>query len=436
MDKITNKDRYTFKNVLLETGFEYDGDEVVKTKTALFCVEVEGGKIRSVTANDPAADALDAKGWLMLPAFKDMHAHLDKMLYGLPWQAVSPKRRTVKDQIAYEQKMIPEWLKTSVERTEKLIGFLQSNGTHFIRSHFYVDPTSGFDSLKHLEKALKNKEKSAGAELVAFPQHGLFYTDTAPLLKEVVKMNIDFIGGVDPYSIDGSIEKPMDLITQLAVDNNKGIDIHLHEVGESGVKTIAYLINKTKENPGLRGKTFVSHAFALAYLPALEAERLAAQLAEAGVGIVSSVPFGRTIMPIPLLRKHGVEVLVGNDNIQDHWNTFGPGHMLEKAKLIAGLYGYSSEWALSRTLGFATRYVLPLDDKGNRQWPKAGNDADLVFLEASCSAEAVSRVSPVRSLVHKGNIVFYHPPGTCKVDDPIIEKDRPDRFQGRSVFLP
>ncbi|MET6997501.1 amidohydrolase [Chitinophaga defluvii] len=406
MDKIANNGNYTFKNVLLETGFEYDGDEVVKTKTALFCVEIVDGKIKAITPNDPAKHAIDAKGWLMLPAFKDMHAHLDKMLYGLPWQAVSAKRKTVKDQIAYEQKMIPEWLKTSVERTEKLIDFLQSNGTHYIRSHFNIDPTSGFDSLKHLEIALKNKEKTVGAELVAFPQHGIFYTNTAPLLKEVVKMNIDFIGGVDPYSIDGSIEKPMDLITQLAIDNNKGIDIHLHEAGETGIKTIDYLINKANETPQLRGKTFVSHAFALGHLPALETERIAVRLAAAGVGIVSSVPFGNTIMPIPLLRKHGVEVLVGNDNIQDHWNTFGPGHMLQKAKLIAALYGYSSEWALSRTLGFATRYVLPLNDKGVQQWPKTGHEADLVFLDASCSAEVVARVSPVKSLVHKGNIVF------------------------------
>ncbi|MFB6454730.1 amidohydrolase [Chitinophaga sp. Hz27] len=406
MDNIANDSSYAFKNVLLETGFEYDGEEVVKTKTALFCVEVAGGKVKAITPNDPDKDAIDAKGRLMLPAFKDMHAHLDKMLWGLPWQAVSEKRKTVKDQIAYEQKMIPEWLKTSVERAEKLIDFLQSNGTTYIRSHFNVDPTSGFDSLKHLERALKNKEKTVGAELVAFPQHGVFYTNTAPLLKEVVKMNIDFIGGVDPYSLDGSIERPMDLITQLAIDNNKGIDIHLHEIGESGVKTIEYLINKANENPSLRGKTFVSHAFTLGHLTPLETERIAARLAEAGVGIVSSIPFGNTVMPIPLLRKHGVEVLVGNDNIIDHWITFGPGDMLQKARLIASLYGYSSELALSRTLAFATRNVLPLDDKGKQQWPKAGDDADLVFLEASCSAEAVSRVSPVKSLVHKGNIVF------------------------------
>jgi cytosine/adenosine deaminase-related metal-dependent hydrolase len=398
---------YILKNVLLETGFEHKDNEVVKTKTDLFCVAVENGKIKSVKPNDANASAIDAKGHLMLPAFKDMHAHLDKMLFGLPWQAGSAKRRTVKDMIAYEQKMIPTWLKTSVERTEKLIDFLNGYGTHFIRSHFNVDPTSGFNSLKHLEKALENKKAAVGAELVAFPQHGIYYTDSLPLLKDVAKMDaVSFIGGVDPYSLDGSVEKPMEQITQLALDNNKGIDLHLHERGESGIKTIEYIIDRALENPQLRGKAFVSHAFALGHLTDSETEKIAERLAAAGVGIVSSVPFRGTIMPIPTLRKHGVEVLIGNDNIQDHWSTFGSGNMLQKANLIAQLYGYGTEWQLSRTLAFATRYKLPLDDNGNQQWPKAGDDADMVLIDASCSAEAVSRISPVKSLIHKGEIVL------------------------------
>lgn len=398
---------YSLKNVLLETGFEYQDKDVVKTKTGLFCVEVENGKIKSIKPNDVNVNAIDAKGHLMLPAFKDMHAHLDKMLFGLPWEAVSEKRKTVKDMIAYEQKMIPIWLETSIERTEKMIDMLQGYGTDFIRSHFNVDPTSGLNSLKNLEKALQNKKATANAELVAFPQHGLFYTDTLPLLKDVAQMDaVSFIGGVDPYSLDGSIEKAMGAIVQLAVDNNKGVDVHLHEMGESGIKTIEFLIDRTLENPQLRGKAFMSHAFALSRLSTLEAEKIAARLAEAGVGIVSSVPFGDIIMPIPILRKHGVEVLVGNDNIQDHWNTFGSGNMLQKANLIAELYGYGTEFQLSRTLGFATRYKLPLDENGNQQWPKTGDAADLVFVDASCSAEAVSRISPVKSLIHNGNVVF------------------------------
>ena len=111
-------------------------------------------------------------------------------------------------------------------------------------------------------------------------------------------------------------------------------------------------------------------------------------------------------MPIPILMNKGVEVLVGNDSIVDHWNTFGTGSVLQKANLAAQLYGYSSELALSRMLKLATAGPIPLDDKGNQVWPKVGDTADLVFLDASCSAEAVSRMSPVKSLIYKGKVVY------------------------------
>lgn len=80
------------KNVRLETGFEYDGEEVAATKTALFCVAVENGKITAITPNDPGAAAVDAKGWLMLPVFKDMHIHMDKTNYGGPWKGPGRRR--------------------------------------------------------------------------------------------------------------------------------------------------------------------------------------------------------------------------------------------------------------------------------------------------------------------------------------------------------
>ncbi|KAA0993338.1 amidohydrolase [Dyadobacter aurulentus] len=402
-----NKRSYTLKNVRLETGFEYDPEgEVTGTRTDLFCIEVHEGKIKGILANKPAADAIDAKGLLMLPPFRDMHIHLDKTFYGLPWKAKSAKNRTVKDMIAYEQQIIPELLKTSVPRTEKLIELLQSYGTNYARSHVNIEPTSGLNSLKNLQKALENKKDSFQAELVAFPQHGIYYTKSEGLMKDAAQMDIDFIGGLDPTSIDGGIEKHMDFIIQLALDNNKGIDIHLHEGGESGMKTIQYLIDKVNESPVLKGRTFVSHSFALANLDKGKTEEVAQQLANAKIGIASTIPFGGTIMPIPVLYKHGVDVVTGNDCIVDWWSTFGSGSILQKANLAAQLYGYRTEFDLSRILKLATHNVLPLDDKGSRSWPKAGDPADMVLIEASCSAEAVSRVSPVKSLIHRGNIVF------------------------------
>ncbi|WP_313000000.1 amidohydrolase [Chryseobacterium gleum] len=405
--QLTAKGKYTLKNVRLETGFEYENEEVIGTKTDLFSIEIEAGKIKKVKANDDSSEAIDAKGYLMLPAFKDMHIHLDKTLYGLPWQALSPKRKTVKDMIAYEQEIIPELLKTSVSRAEQLISLLQHYGTHFVRTHFNIDPTSGLKSLEHLEQALENKKDSFKAELVAFPQHGVYYTESAPLMKEAAQLkSVKFIGGLDPLSIDGSIEKVMDFTVQLALDHHKGIDIHLHETGESGMKTISYLIDKAIENPELQGKTFVSHAFALAHLSSKETEQIAEKLAAAKVGIASSVPFKGKVMPIPTLKKYGVNVLVGNDNVQDYWSTFGSGNMLQKANLIAELYGYATEYALSRTLQFATQSILPLDEKGNQQWPKAGDEAAIVLTDASCSAEAVSRMSEIKALMNDGNLFW------------------------------
>lgn len=397
---------FTLKNVRLETGFEYEDGEVSHTKTELFTVEINDGKIKAILPNKPGADAIDAKGLLMLPAFRDMHIHLDKTHYGLPWKANPSKRKTVKDMIAYEQQIIPGLLKTSVPRTEKLIELMQSYGTNYARSHVNIDPTSGLESLRHLEKALENKKDSFQAELVAFPQHGIYYTKSEQLMREAAKMDIDFIGGLDPYTIDGAIEKHMDFVVQLALDHHKGIDIHLHEAGESGMKTINYLIDKVNENPVLKGKTFISHGFALAQLDKVKTEEIAEKLANAKVGVTSTIPFGRTIMPIPTLYKYGVDVMAGNDCIIDWWSTFGSGSILQKTNLAAQLYGYRTEFDLSRSLKLATHHILPLDDKGKQVWPKVDDIADLVLVDASCSAEAVSRVSPVKSLIHRGNIVF------------------------------
>lgn len=407
--KTTNmqvKDDYILKNVRLETGFEYDNDEIIGTRSELFNLHIKDGKINFLNNADSHTNAIDMKGWLMLPAFSDMHIHLDKTFYGSKWQATRRRSGGVKGMIALEQEILPDMLHTSTERAIKLIELLQGYGSSFARSHVNIEPTSKLDSLKNLEKALSIKKDGFSAELVAFPQHGIFYTDSASWLKETAQMDIDFIGGVDPYSLDGNIERSIDFMVQLALDYNKGIDLHLHESGDSGLKTVQYLIEKVNENPILKGKTDISHSFVLGRLEGSTLQKTAEDLAAAEIGIMSTVPFGSLIMPIPTLQQYGVKVFAGNDSIIDHWNTFGSGSVLQKANVMAQLYGYSSEQKLSRCLGIATQGVTPLSDTGEMVWPKQNDYANVTFVDASCSAEAVSRISPVKSLVHQGNLVF------------------------------
>lgn len=397
---------FVLKNVRLETGYIIEQGAVTGTSTDLFSVEIEQGKIKRITKNQVGSKSLDTKGLLMLPAFKDMHIHLDKTFYGGPWQPRVIKNRTVKDMIALEEKILPEMLKTSTHRAEKMIELLQSKGTAFARSHVNIEPTSQLQSLRNLQQALVNKKLGFGAELVAFPQHGLYYRDSTSLMKEAAQAGIDFIGGLDPASIDGNINRTMDFTVQLALDYKKGIDIHLHEGGADGLQVVNYLIDRVNENPVLKNRTWLSHAFVLASLESSQQEAIAEKLAAAGIGIASSIPMGRLQMPIPTLLKHGVQVVTGNDSIVDHWNSFGTGSVLQKANLAAQLYGMVTELELSQSLGLATAGITPLNRKGEQQWPKTGVEASFVLVEASCSAEAVARVSEIKALFHKGYKVF------------------------------
>lgn len=401
------KNEYVLKNVLLETGFVYDDlGEVVETKTELFSIKICDGKIIEIQSNNPHdSNAIDMQGLLMLPSFRDMHIHLDKTYFGGPWRAKNKTRNGVKGMIEFEKEMLPRIAPETESRANKIIDLLQRNGSSFTRSHINIEPTSKLDRLYEIQRVLENRKDNFEAELVAFPQHGVFYSDSVNYLKEVAKTNIDFIGGVDPFTLDGSIEKTIDFTMQLALDHNKGIDMHLHEMDKMGLETVRYIIKKVNENPSLKGRTFLSHCFILAALSTKEQEQIAYDLAEAQVGIVSTIPFGKITMPIPTLYKHGVTVYSGNDSITDHWDSFGTGSMLQKANLLAQLYGYSSEFDLSRCLKIATANLIPLSDSGIQQWPKKDDPAHLVFVDASCSAEAVARISPIKALIHNGKMV-------------------------------
>jgi hypothetical protein len=64
---------FTLKNVRLETGFEYDEDgEVVHTKTELFNIDIQDGKIKAIQPNKRDANAIDGKG-LIPPSGSWLH---------------------------------------------------------------------------------------------------------------------------------------------------------------------------------------------------------------------------------------------------------------------------------------------------------------------------------------------------------------------------
>lgn len=400
---------FLLRNVLLETGYRREGADVVGTETARASVLVRDGKIAAILAADAPAPAgttvRDGAGMLLLPSFRDMHIHLDKTFYGGPW--VPPRKRTggIRGQIVLEQTLLPQMLPTLEERAGKLVDLLQSNGTTFARSQCNVDPVIGTKHVELLRHALDSRSDGFGHEIVAFPQHGFVSADLIPTMRAAMAAGATHVGGIDPTTLDGGMEKSVDAMVQVALDMNKGIDIHLHEPGASGIAAIRRIADAVERESSLRGKVTISHAFSLMSISDAEVAELARRLAWLDMSVASTLPFGGHVMPIPALLDNGVRVYTGTDSVEDHWSVFGSGDVLEKAKLACQLYGWSDEYGISRSLRIATGGVTPLDAKGRQAWPRAGDAADMVLVPASCSAEAVARLSPRKAVFHAGNLV-------------------------------
>ncbi|MEQ4621995.1 amidohydrolase family protein [Providencia vermicola] len=406
--KITDS-HYYLDNVLLETGFNYRDNTVVGTKTALHTLEIKQGKIVAILPNTQHQNsqlaAYSANNKLMLPAFRDMHIHLDKTFYGGPWQAPESREgKTILDMIALEQKLLPELQPYTQERAHALISLIQSKGSTIARSHCNIEPVSGLKNLEALIQVLDKHQQDLTCEIVAFPQHGLLLSKSEPLMREAMQAGAHYVGGLDPTHVDGAMEKSLDTLFQIALDYNKGVDIHLHETSPAGLAAINYMIDTVDKNRSLRGKVTISHAFALTTLTPEQANTTAQRLAEQQISIATTVPIGTLHMPLKILNEHGVFVMSGTDSVIDHWSPFGLGDMLEKANLYAQLYTRPDEHALSRSLAIATGNTLPLDNKGKQVWPVSGDDASFVLVDASCSAEAVARISPRQASFHKGNL--------------------------------
>ncbi len=347
-------------------------------------------------------DLMDGGGDLVLPGFVDGHMHLDKTLTGTPWMShrAGPTR---KSRIDTERNMRSD-LAPVEERASNLVRLCIGHGTSAIRTHVDIDPSIG---LKHVEALLQVRKNFADAvdmQLVAFPQSGVqSHAGMTDYLSAAIDAGVDLVGGIDPIAIDDDLDGQLDTLFAIAEKKNVGIDIHVHDPGENGLREIAGVTDRAKAH-GMAKRVTISHGFSLGAAEEGKLLKLADQMAEAGVSLATHGGGASPLPPIKILREHGVEVFAGNDDVRDTWSPLGEGDMLERATMIAWRSGYRTDDDLLIALDCTTaagKRVLGLPDAGIT----VGAPADLVTVKAEVAAEAVAR-HPQRKLVFKkGRIV-------------------------------
>lgn len=398
---------YWLTNVRLESGYRYENGVVTGTESEICHLLIEEGSISRIVSAAQAFETdiptQDAKGLLALPPFQEMHNHLDKTYLGGPWKSCTPVKNLA-ERLELEAKELPILLHTMKERAELLLTlFVQSGVTH-VRTHVNIDPYIGLKNLEAVRQALEQFEDKITYEIVAFPQHGLLRDQVPGLMREAMREGATLVGGLDPGGIDKRIEASLHQMMDIAAETDADIDMHLHDPGYLGWYTMKKLCDLTRE-ADWQGRVAVSHAFALGEVPYERADEMAQEFGELGISIMSTAPINRLIPPVPLLREKGVAVALGCDGFYDSWAPFGNGDVLEKAWRLAERYRWVDEHSLSQALGFITGGITPLNRDGQRAWPNVGDEASMVFAEASCSAETVARRAKRPAVLFKGKLV-------------------------------
>lgn len=368
---------------------------------------IEAGKVAALlppgTAPAGLPLLLDGDGQLLLPALVESHCHFDKTLWATPWRpnSAGPTRN---HRISNEHGVLADFPVAMADRAGPLIEQCIARGSLHFRSHLDVQTVFG---LKHIEDMLALRARYQGLvtmQLVAFPQGGLLIAPgTQALMEQALDLGCDVVGGIDPAAIDRDPIRHMEVIFGLAARYGRGIDIHLHDLGELGRWEIERLCDMT-EDFGLQGQVLISHAYSMGAFAPADLHGLADRLAELKISIMTCAPPHVTVPPVAMLRSRGVNVCSGSDGIRDAWGPLGSGDMLERAMLIAMRFGWSKDELLADAFDIVTHggaRALGLKHYGL----DVGCDANLLVMPGENIPEAVANRSLQRTVISRGRIV-------------------------------
>jgi cytosine/creatinine deaminase len=378
-------------------------------------VLVRGERIGVVAAagslDEPGAQRLELEGYLVLPAPAEPHAHLDKALTATRLDnPTGDLDGAVQVWHAYRSTMEHD----DVVRRATTAALTQlANGVTAIRSHIDVGPDLGLRSLEAVVEAREALRGQVDIELVVLPSLPLTGEAGAPnraLLRAAMEAGADVVGGC-PY-LDPDPSACQQLCLELAEELGRPLDLHTDETLDPSVMNLPHLAELVGAR-GFRNRVAASHCCSLGVQPVELARRVAAELAAAGIGVISCPQTnlflqarGHTSMPprgltaIRPLLEAGVLLAAGGDNVQDPFNTVGRGDPLEIASLLVSAGHLDPERAY-RAVSVSARAVMGLPEVR----VEAGFPAELLAIRAGSLLEAVAMASAERVVLHRGRVV-------------------------------
>lgn len=383
-------------------------------------IAVENGRIAAMGKDLKArgVNEIDARGRLVTAPFTNPHMHMDKCLTGQwmkTWSDAGSPELILN--AAKEKARIRESdIRQNASRVLRdSIGY----GVLHLRAFCDVDSINRLKSVGILLKLKEEFKRSIEMQVVAFPQEGIIRDpETEELLRRALELGADVVGGIPWFEKTKEAKgEHIDTVFRLAKEYKRGVHMLIDDNEDPNSTCIEYMGEKTIRER-FQGRVSASHCrgrLSLSY--DAYARRIFKLLREARITVVENphislllygrgagYPKSRGITRVKDLVKAGVNVAIGQDDIDDPYYPFGKGDMLELGLIMAHAAHMSSLQEIEAVMDMITvngAMAMRVEGYGLG----VGKKASMVILNAHDSHEALRRQSERSYVIKDGRVI-------------------------------
>lgn len=407
--------KVTLENVNIPSCFLGQPGELTQTS-----ITIGDGKIA-----DGEGCVVDMKGAMLLPAFVDMHTHLDK---GHIWKR-APNPDGSRDAAIFTvgQDREANWSADDVSRRmDFALRCAFAHGTRAIRTHLDSLPPQAdiswpvFTKMKERWAGRIDLQASSLMPITDVCEEGGFFDVAAIVQEHGGKLGCVTFG-------HPCVEDHLNTFFGEAIKRDLVIDFHVDENDEPTSMTLRSIAQKVIET-GYDKPVVVGHCCAVSTQSEKDALKTLDLVARAGLHVVSlpmcnmylqdrygrRTPRWRGVTLVHEMKARGINVSFASDNTRDPFYAYGDLDMIEvmrEATRIAHLDHSDSDWATSFSANPARACEF---EPGSFE---TGAPADFVICKARSWTELLSRPQSDRIVIRNGKAIDRTLPDYAELDD-------------------
>lgn len=382
-------------------------------------IAIAGGRIAAAAPglDVEAAAVLEGGGGLALPGFVNAHQHLDKTCIG---DGLRPQRWPGWDGMwqVNRQHRSTYTVDEVAGRASGVVERALVNGTTRMRAFADVEAVAGTTGTRALVALRDRWAGEVDLQVAVFPQD-LLYADPGGerRLEEAMEAGADVVGGLPAgEATDERMRAHVDFCLDLARRRDADAHLLVDDSDDPAQRSLEYLAERTIAL-GWEGRVTASHVGALAAYDEPHAARVIARVAEAGISVcsnpqISLVVHGRGdrglvrrgTTRVRELLDAGVNVLAGQDDVDDPYYPLGRADQLEVASFVAHVCQLAWPRELDTVMDMITTNAARAMGLADGYGLEPGDQADVVVVDVPDVRTAIAEQPPRRFVVSHGRL--------------------------------